>query len=280
MVPDEEVLENTRSSLKILRTTRIKNTLDQRLPQEQLRTISLARDNGASCWLNVLPLEDEGYFLSKEEFRDALAMRYQKCISNLPSSCPCGKQFNPTHAMDCKKGGFIHACHDNVRNVEASLHSEVCNGVAIEPTLMLVTGETFESRSSNIEDDSRFDVKARGFYRQVQVVFFDVRIAQLNAESNKSQPTEKVLLKHEKEKKRAHNRRVLEIEHGVFTHLVFGSNGAMGKECTRFHKILSLKIAEKQDKPSSMVMSWIRTKLSFCLIRSSLLCLRGSRTVF
>ena len=190
------------------------------------------------------------------------------------SSCPCGKQFNPTHAMDCKKGAFIHARHDNVRNLEASLLSEVCNDVAIEPRLMPVTGETFELRSSNIEDDSRLDVKVRGFYRQGQVAFFDVRIVHLNAESNKSQPTEKVLLKHEQEKKRAYNRRVLEIEHGVFTPLVFGSNGAMGKECTRFHKILALKIAEKQD------MSRIRTKLSFCLIRSSLLCLRGSRTVF
>ena len=283
LVPDEEVLENTRSSLKILRTTRIKNTadtLDQRLPQEQLRTISLARDKGASCWLNVLRLEGEGYVLNKEEFRDALAMRYQKCISNLPSSCPCGKQFNPTHAMDCKKGGFIQARHDNVRNLEGSLLSEVCNDVAIEPRLMPVTEETFELRSSNIEDDSRLDVKARGFYRQGQVAFFDVRIAHLNAESNKSQPTEKVLLKHEQEKKRAYNRRVLEIEHGVFTPLVFGSNGAMGKECTRFHKILALKIAEKQDKPYSTVMSRIRTNLSFCLIRSSLLCLRGSRTVF
>ena len=182
--------------------------------------------------------------------------------------------------MDCKKGGFIHAHHDNVRNLEASLLSEVCNDVAIEPRLMPVTGETFELRSSNVEDDSRLDVKARGFYRQGQVAFFDVRIAHLNAESNKSQPTEKVLLKHEQEKKRVYNRRVLEIEHGVFTPLVFGSSGAMGKECTRFHKILALKIAEKQGKPYSMVMFRIRTILSFCLIRSSLLCLRGSHTVF
>ena len=73
--------------------------------------------------------------------------------------------------MDCKKGGFIHARHDNVRNLEASLLSEVCNDVAIEPRLMPVTEETFELRSSNFEDDSRLDVKARGFYRQGQVVF-------------------------------------------------------------------------------------------------------------
>ena len=164
--------------------------------------------------------------------------------------------------------------------MEASLLSEVCKDVAIEPRLLPVTGETFELRSTNIEDDARLDVKARGFYRQGQVAFFDIRIVHLNAESNKSQPTEKILLRHENEKKRAYNRRVLEIEHGVFTPLVFGFNGAMGKECIRFHKILAMKIADKQDKPYSTVMTWIRTKLSFSLIRPSLLCLRGTRTVF
>ena len=120
----------------------------------------------------------------------------------------------------------------------------------------------------------------RGFYRQSQVAFFDIIIAHLNDESNKSQTTEKVLLRHENEKKRAYNTRVLEIEHGAFTQLVFGSNGAMRKECIRFHKILAMKIANKQDKPYSIVMSWIRTKLFFSFIGSSLLCLRGSRTVF
>ena len=81
--------------------------MDQRLSQDQLRTISLARDKGASGWLNVFPLEEEGYVLNTEEFRDALALRYDKCISNLPSYCPCEKQFNMTHAMDCKTGGFM-----------------------------------------------------------------------------------------------------------------------------------------------------------------------------
>ena len=59
------------------------DSLDQRLSPEQLRTVTLARDKGASGWLNVLPLEDEGYVLNKEEFRDALALRYNKSIPNL-----------------------------------------------------------------------------------------------------------------------------------------------------------------------------------------------------
>ena len=182
--------------------------------------------------------------------------------------------------MVCKTGGFIHARHDYVKILEASLLSRVCKDVAIEPSLLPVTGEEFVLRSANIEDDSRLDVKARGFYRQGQTAFFDIRIAHLNAESNKNLSTEKILARHENEKKRAYNRRVLETEHGSFTPLVFGSNGAMGRECATYHKLLAQKISLKEDKPYSIVMSWIRTKLSFSLIKSALLCLRGSRRPF
>ena len=96
---DEQEMCSTSSSVKSSRSTRLKNmadSLDQRLSPEQLRTVTLARYKGASGWLNVLPLEEEGYVLNKEEFRDALALRYNKSIPNLPSQCPCGKSFNST----------------------------------------------------------------------------------------------------------------------------------------------------------------------------------------
>ena len=117
--------------------------------------------------------------------------------------------------MVCKTGGFIHAPHDNVKNLEASLLSRVCKDVAIEPSLLPVTGEEFVLRSANFEDDSRLDVKARGFYRQGQTAFFDIRIAHFKSSMNL--PTEKILARHENEKKRAYNRRVLEIKHGAFS---------------------------------------------------------------
>ena len=59
-------------------------------------------------------------------------------------------------------------------------------------------------------------------------------------------------MRHEN-KKRVYNRGVIEIEQGVFTLLVFGTNGAMGKECATFHKILATKLAAKYDKPYSTI---------------------------
>ena len=150
-------------------------SLHHQLSVDQSRTVLLACDKGASGWLNAVPLQNEGFALNKKEFRDALALRYDKYIPDLASNCPCRVPFNTNHAMDCKKGGFIHARHDNLRNLEAALLSEVCKDVAIEPLLQPITGECFDLRSANTENGAHLDVKARGFYRQGQ--YFDVRVA-------------------------------------------------------------------------------------------------------
>ena len=55
-----------------------------------------------------------------------------------------------------------------------------------------------------------------------------------------------MLLRHEKEKKREYNRRIMNTEHGTFTPLVFSVNGVLGKECSMFHKRVAEKIAKKK----------------------------------
>ena len=82
-----------------------------------------------------MPLEDHEFVLNKSEFRDALSMRYNKDIKGLPSKCPCGQTFNVTHAMNCKKGGFVIIRHNTVRDLEANLLRKVCNDVEVEPPL-------------------------------------------------------------------------------------------------------------------------------------------------
>ena len=83
----------------------------------------------------------------------------------------------------------------------------------------------------------------------------------------------------EQEKKRAYNERVLQIEHGTFTPLVFSIYGTMRRECRTFYSRLSDLLSEKRDLPKSITMNWIRTKICFALMKSSFLCLRGSRTL-
>ena len=54
----------------------------------------------------------------------------------------------------------------------------------------------------------------------------------------------------------------------------------MGKESLVFYKRLANSLAEQRNQEYSATANWERSRLSFCLIRSCLLCLRGSRSVF
>ena len=84
----------------------------------------------------------------------------------------------------------------------------------------------------------------------------------------------------EEEKKRKHQQRVLDVEMGSFTPLVFGTNGGMGNECQLFLKHLADKIAQKDTEPYPIVIVWLRTQIFFELLRSVHACVRGSRTPF
>ena len=113
-------------------------------------------------WLSVLPIENQGFNLNK----DALNIHYNRPIKDLPSKCPCGEPFNVQHAIDCKRGGFISIWHNEVRDLEGSLLSEVCKDVRIELILQPPSGETYQQRSTNIDENAKLDVKARGFWKR------------------------------------------------------------------------------------------------------------------
>ena len=71
----------------------------------------------------------------------------------------------------------------------------------------------------------------------------------------------------------------MEVEHGTFTPLVFTTTGVMGQECSIFHKTLAEKISLKKNERYEEVVRYLRVKFSFLALKSTLLCLRGSRSV-
>ena len=72
----------------------------------------------------------------------------------------------------------------------------------------------------------------------------------------------------------------VEVEGGVFTPLVFSTTGGMAREATTFYRRLAELKSTKNGKPYSSIMSWIRCNLCFSILRSSILCLRGSGSYF
>ena len=71
---------------------------------------------------------------------------------------------------------------------------------------------------------------------------------------------------------------IRDFDTGVFTPLVFSTSGGMGKESSVFYKRLADFLSTKRDMPYSRTMGWLRCRLNFALLRSAILCIRGSRS--
>ena len=76
-------------------------------------------------------------------------------------------------------------------DIQAKLLKEICNDVEREPHLQPVTREVF-TQSTNTGDKARLDLKARGFWRQGQVAFFDIRIMHPNTLTSRNQTVEQI----------------------------------------------------------------------------------------
>ena len=154
----------------------------------------------------------------------------------------------------------------------------VCKDVVTEPLLQDVEGEQL-TRGSNKAQDARLDIHARGFWEPQRSAFFDVRVCHPNAESYRDLEPQQIYRLHENEKKcRQYPSRVLDVEHGTFTALIFTITGGMGKEGLNYHSRLAELIAIKKGEDYTKTISWIRARASFALLRSTLICLRGTRS--
>ena len=70
------------------RTTSSK--IEANLDPDTKRAATQAKEKGASSWLTVLPIEEHGFTLTNNEFRDAIHLHYNKTLKRMPNLCPCG----------------------------------------------------------------------------------------------------------------------------------------------------------------------------------------------
>ena len=153
----------------------------------------------------------------------------------------------------------------------------VCSVVEIEPLLQEISNEQLSKGADNAAD-ARLDINAGGFWEKQRSAFFYARVCFPNPDMCKDLELSYIYKIHEIKEKRNYAERVNEILHGTFNPLVFTSTGGMSKECKIYHNRLAELIADKKGEQYHTTIAWKNAKTCFSLHRSSLVCLRGSRT--
>ena len=107
--------------------------------------------------------------------------------------------------------------------------------------------------------------------------FFDVKVVSPFARSNALLKPAQLFRNAERSKIREYKERIRNVEHGDFTPLVFTCSGGMAPATQMTLKLLAQKLSEKQKIQLSVVSGWLRCRLSFALLRTTLLCVRATR---
>ena len=80
---------------------------------------------------------------------------------------------------------------------------------------------------------------------------------------------------HENAKKRKYDQRIREVEHASFTPLILSGTGGLDSEATTSYKRLASLLSTKWSQAYSLTIMWLRCRLTFSLLRSSIMCIRG-----
>ena len=237
----------------------------------QQRAVIRAKDEKMSSWLTVLPVAKHHFDLSAQEFRDALAIRYRKPLLGIPPNCDgCGAPFDLSHALSCRRGGLVTQRHNEVRDAFGELAALAWNQVVKEPVVR-------EANSLSHTPALVADLSVRGVWIPQVEALFDIRVVDTDTQSYRNSSPMDILSGAEKEKKNKYHEACTE-RRALFTPLCTSVDGMLGKEAAVFVKRIAERLSSKWGHNYSQVLGWIRTRLSFSILRATILCLRGSRT--
>ena len=103
-----------------------------------------------------------------------------------------------------------------IRDLEAEIMKELCSDIRIEPELMPLDNNLM--RNGNNAENARLDVSG---------IIWSLHP---NAPSYVDKSIDQVYIAHEKEKKRAYNEQVIQMEKGTFTPIVILMSGGVGNK--------------------------------------------------
>ena len=135
-----------------------------------------------------------------------------------------------------------------------------------------------QKKSTARENEAQCDVAARDVWTRGVNTVLDVRVFNPLAPSYRSLAPTQIYKKLENEKKGKYAERVVQVEKGTFTPMVFSSLGGCGVEASRLIKRMAEMLADKQSVDKAGATNLIKTKLAFSVLKSAVLCIRGTRS--
>ena len=157
------------------------------------------------------------------------------------------------------RGAFPIIRHNEIRDLTASVLTEVCHDVRVEPDLQPITDETMTAATANTSDGARLDIAMNGFWGgRFERTFVDVRVFNPYAPSNRNLTISTCYRNHENQKKRAYDQRIREVEHATFTPLVLSATGGLARQAAVFYKCLANLLSSKINQPCSKTINWLR----------------------
>ena len=286
-----KVIREVKAELKLRNAAKNESCLkDLTSKMSHLNKRTILRGKETGQWLSVLPSTVNGTELSAQEFRDALLLRNARCPPDLPTECDgCQQTFSVRHALECKKGGLVISRHNEIRDelsdlaIKAFTNSAVRDEPKIHPSRASEPKSDQKSQENSVKrlyrnnaNEDRGDILIRGLWANGTDCIIDVRITDVDAKSQRSRPSHKVLDAHEKEKKKKYLGACLE-QRRHFSPFVVSTDGLIGKESRTLLNTLSAALALKWEKPYSEICGYVNARMSIAIVRATHLCLRGSR---
>ena len=165
-------------------------------------------------------------YVSAQEFRDGLALRYRKPLLCLPPCCDgCGAPFTIEHALDCRIGGLVGQRHNEVRDAFGDLAALVWSPVVKEPVVSDGSGGILEPLVA--------DLCVRGVWQPQTEALFDIRVVDTDARSYCGRTPIAVLCSAEVEKKRKYSL-ACQSRRASFTPLCVSVDGLLAPEARFF----------------------------------------------
>ena len=183
-----------------------------------------------------------------DEFKDSLRLCFGLTPLGIPKTsdgCP-GKTtpFDNQHALKLLKGGLILARHEDV----AGKWHKLCalalapSVVADKPVIPYISPEDRACNNQSVQLCG--DISARSFWSRGVKAIFDMRITDTDAASNRHKDPQKVLSRHESEKKKLYSDACAEM-HRHFTPLVHSVDGLEGRKTVAARKRLASQLPAK-----------------------------------